>query len=102
MKVTGIIPARFGSTRFPGKPLTLIAGKPLIQHVVERCQKAKSLSEIIVATDDELRSTIWNDLDRWGAGTGPARPGMSPAGPVLCRSGCDREGYGRFQLAMFQ
>jgi 3-deoxy-manno-octulosonate cytidylyltransferase (CMP-KDO synthetase) len=53
VKVTGIIPARFGSTRFPGKPLTLIAGKPLIQHVVERCQKAKSLSEIIVATDDE-------------------------------------------------
>ncbi|MEI7808517.1 MAG: 3-deoxy-manno-octulosonate cytidylyltransferase [Verrucomicrobiota bacterium] len=52
MKIVGIIPARFASTRFPGKPLALIAGKPLIQHVVEQCQKAKSLAEIIVATDD--------------------------------------------------
>ena len=53
MKVVGIIPARYASTRFPGKPLALIAGKPLIQRVVEQCQKAKSLAEIIVATDDE-------------------------------------------------
>ena len=53
MKIVGIIPARFASTRFPGKPLALIAGKPLIQHVVEQCLKAKSLSEVIVATDDE-------------------------------------------------
>jgi 3-deoxy-manno-octulosonate cytidylyltransferase (CMP-KDO synthetase) len=52
VKVIGIIPARYASTRFPGKPLAPIAGKPLIQHVVEQCQKAKSLSEIIVATDD--------------------------------------------------
>lgn len=52
MKITGIIPARFASTRFPGKPLALIAGKPLIQHVVEQCQKAKSLTDVIVATDD--------------------------------------------------
>src|SRR3954463_6928481 len=52
MNIIGIIPARYASTRFPGKPLHLIAGKPLIQHVVERCQKAKSLSEVIVATDD--------------------------------------------------
>lgn len=52
MNIIGIIPARYASTRFPGKPLALIAGKPLIQHVVEQCQKAKSLSEIIVATDD--------------------------------------------------
>jgi len=56
MKVVGIIPARYGSTRFPGKPLALIARKPLIQHVVERCQEAKSLSEVIVATDD---TRIW-------------------------------------------
>jgi 3-deoxy-manno-octulosonate cytidylyltransferase (CMP-KDO synthetase) len=56
MKIVGIIPARYASTRFPGKPLALIAGKPLIQHVVEQCQKAKSLSEVIVATDD---TRIW-------------------------------------------
>jgi 3-deoxy-manno-octulosonate cytidylyltransferase (CMP-KDO synthetase) len=56
MKIVGIIPARYASTRFPGKPLALIAGKPLIQHVVERCQQAGSLSEVIVATDD---TRIW-------------------------------------------
>jgi 3-deoxy-manno-octulosonate cytidylyltransferase (CMP-KDO synthetase) len=56
VKIVGIIPARFASTRFPGKPLALIAGKPLIQHVVEQCQQAKSLSEVIVATDD---TRIW-------------------------------------------
>ena len=56
MKTIGIIPARYASTRFPGKPLALIAGKPLIQHVVERCQEAKSLAEVIVATDD---TRIW-------------------------------------------
>ena len=53
MKTVGIIPARFASTRFPGKPLALIAGRPLIQHVVTQCQLAKSLTEVIVATDDE-------------------------------------------------
>jgi 3-deoxy-manno-octulosonate cytidylyltransferase (CMP-KDO synthetase) len=52
VKFHGIIPARYASKRFPGKPLALIAGKPLIQRVVEQCRKAESLSEIIVATDD--------------------------------------------------
>jgi 3-deoxy-manno-octulosonate cytidylyltransferase (CMP-KDO synthetase) len=47
-----MIPARYASTRFPGKILHPVAGKPLIQHVVEQCQKAKSLAEVIVATDD--------------------------------------------------
>lgn len=53
MRVIGIIPARYGSTRFPGKPLALIAGKSLIQRVVEQCRKAAALAEVIVATDDE-------------------------------------------------
>ncbi len=52
VKIVGIVPARYASTRFPGKALALIAGKPLIQYVVEQCQKAKSLDEVIVATDD--------------------------------------------------
>ena len=52
MNIAGIIPARFASTRFPGKPLELLAGKPLIGHVAERCRLAKRLSEVIVATDD--------------------------------------------------
>ncbi len=52
MNIIGIIPARYGSTRFPGKPLVPIAGKPLLQHVVERCHRAKLLRNVIVATDD--------------------------------------------------
>ena len=53
MRILGIIPARYASSRFPGKPLHPIAGKPLLQRVVERCQLAQSLAEVIVATDDE-------------------------------------------------
>lgn len=53
MESVGVIPARFGSTRFPGKPLVEIAGKPLIVHVIEGARRAKSLREILVATDDE-------------------------------------------------
>jgi len=52
MEIIGVIPARFASTRFPGKPLHLIAGKPLVQRVVERCRSARSLSDVVVATDD--------------------------------------------------
>jgi 3-deoxy-manno-octulosonate cytidylyltransferase (CMP-KDO synthetase) len=51
-KVAAILPARWGSTRFPGKPLHSIAGKPLIQHVWERCLKARTLDSVIIATDD--------------------------------------------------
>lgn len=59
MNVVGIIPARHGSTRFPAKALHPIAGVPLVLRVVERCRKASSLSEIIVATDDErIRAVV--------------------------------------------
>ncbi|HWM24376.1 MAG TPA: 3-deoxy-manno-octulosonate cytidylyltransferase [Chthoniobacterales bacterium] len=51
-KALGIIPARWASTRFPGKPLHLIAGKPLLQHVWEQCRRAKKLDHLIIATDD--------------------------------------------------
>ena len=53
MRIVGIIPARYASSRFPGKPLISILGKSLIQRVVEQCHRAKSLAETIVATDDE-------------------------------------------------
>lgn len=52
MNAVGIIPARWGSTRFPGKSLALICGKPLIQWVVENSLKAKKIKTVIVATDD--------------------------------------------------
>ena len=54
MRAVGIIPARYGSTRFPGKPLADILGKPMIQHVYERAIHAKLLDEVIVATDSPL------------------------------------------------
>ena len=52
MKKVGIIPARYGSSRFPGKPLADIHGKPMIQHVFERASES-SLDEVFVATDDQ-------------------------------------------------
>ena len=52
MHIVGVIPARYASTRFPGKPLVQVAGKPLIQHVVEQCRQATALADLIVATDD--------------------------------------------------
>ena len=53
MKTLGIIPARYASTRFPGKPLVDIAGKSMIQRVYEQAKKCGQLSEVIVATDDD-------------------------------------------------
>jgi 3-deoxy-manno-octulosonate cytidylyltransferase (CMP-KDO synthetase) len=53
MKILGVIPTRYGSTRFPGKPLIDIGGKSMIQRVYEQCLKTKILSKILVATDDE-------------------------------------------------
>ena len=63
-KAVGIIPARWGSTRFPGKPLHSIAGKPLLKHVWERCQRSKSLDLVVVATDDMRIASAAFD---WGA-----------------------------------
>lgn len=52
MKVTVVIPARYGSTRFPGKPLADISGKPMVQHVYERASQATLVDDVFVATDD--------------------------------------------------
>ena len=62
MKIIGIIPARYASTRFPGKPLHPIAGKPLVQHLVERCREAQSLAEEMEATDDERIAEVVRDF----------------------------------------
>jgi len=73
-KALGIIPARWGSTRFPGKPLHPIAGKPLLQHVWERCQRAKKLDHLIVATDDFRIAEAAFD---WGAEVALTSPNHS-------------------------
>lgn len=53
MQIVAIIPSRYGSTRFEGKPLALIAGKSMIQRVYEKVQSAKSITQVLVATDDK-------------------------------------------------
>ncbi len=63
-KAVGIIPARWNSTRFPGKPLHLVAGKPLLLRVLERCRCAKNLDSLIIATDD---MRIAHAAFDWGA-----------------------------------
>ena len=58
--IIGIIPARYGSSRFPGKPLADIGGKSMIQRVLEQAKQAKSLDKIVVATDDErIAEAVW-------------------------------------------
>lgn len=63
MKILGIIPARYASTRFPGKPLVKINGKSMIQRVYEQAVKSVSLAEVIVATDDQR---IADEVHRFG------------------------------------
>lgn len=52
MKAVGVIPARYASSRFPGKPLASLCGRPLIHHVYERARQSKTLTRVVVATDD--------------------------------------------------
>ncbi len=79
LKAVGIIPARWGSTRFPGKPLYPIAGKPLLRHVWERCLKARHLEKVIIATDDMRIAEAAFD---WGAEVAMTSPKL--------QSGTDR------------
>jgi 3-deoxy-manno-octulosonate cytidylyltransferase (CMP-KDO synthetase) len=61
--VTVVIPARYGSSRFPGKPLVELNGKPMIQHVYERAVACRAVSDVLVATDDER---IKHAVERFG------------------------------------
>src|SRR5437588_12210865 len=63
-KGVGIIPARWGTTRLPGKALHLIADKPLLRHDWDRCRRARKLDSVIIATDD---MRIANAAFEWGA-----------------------------------
>ncbi|HEY6867364.1 MAG TPA: 3-deoxy-manno-octulosonate cytidylyltransferase [Candidatus Eisenbacteria bacterium] len=79
MSVLAVIPARWASTRFPGKPLALLWGRPLIQHVWERAREVGGLDALVVATDDER-------IERAARGFGAEVERTSPA----CASGTDR------------
>jgi 3-deoxy-manno-octulosonate cytidylyltransferase (CMP-KDO synthetase) len=70
-----IIPARYGATRFPGKPLADLAGKPLICHVVERALRARGVALVAVATDDERIAAAARSCGARAIMTGEARTG---------------------------
>jgi 3-deoxy-manno-octulosonate cytidylyltransferase (CMP-KDO synthetase) len=78
-RTLGIIPARMGSTRFPGKPLQPILGKPLVQYVYQNARLARSLDAVIVATDDER---IVKAVEGFG--------GVAVMTSTSCASGTDR------------
>lgn len=89
MKIIGLIPARFASSRFPGKPLHPIAGRPLLVRVIERCLAASSLSEVIVATDDERIAAVAREFCRVEM-TRPEHPsGSDRIAEVAARCPCD-------------
>ena len=77
-RVLAVIPARYSSTRFPGKPLAPLAGRPMLVHVVERAMEAGCFAEVLVATDDERIAQA--------AAAAGARPVLTGA----CPSGTDR------------
>ncbi len=64
MKIVAIIPARFDSVRFPGKPLKLLKGKPIIQYVYEQVSKSKLFDDVIVATDDQRIFDVVNSFGK--------------------------------------
>src|SRR5882672_2880109 len=89
MKILGIIPARYASTRFPGKPLHPIAGKPLIQRVVEQCRMARSLADVIVATDDERIAACAREFCRVEMTRADHPSGSDRIAEVAARCECD-------------
>ncbi len=80
MKIIGIIPARFASSRFPGKPLADVAGKSMIRRVFEQCQKSSRLDHIVVATDDQR---IADHVKAFG-GQAVMTSGNHPSGTDRC------------------
>ena len=79
MRIAGIIPARYASTRLPGKPLVMLKGKPMIQHVYERARESALLTDVIVATDDERIAAAVRNFG-----------GIAVMTPVTLQSGSDR------------
>jgi 3-deoxy-manno-octulosonate cytidylyltransferase (CMP-KDO synthetase) len=89
MRIIGIIPARYASTRFPGKPLVPIAGKPLVQHVVERCRQARAIAEVIVATDDSKIREVAKEFCRVEMTAAEHPSGTDRIAEVAARCDCD-------------
>ena len=79
IRIVGVIPSRFGAQRFPGKPLVLIVGIPMIVRVIQQAQKAKRLDAVWVATDDHRIADV---VEKTGA-----KAVMTPSS---LKSGTDR------------
>src|SRR5918996_2623468 len=79
MKPIAVIPARYASVRFPGKPLALIGGQPMVRHVYERCMESAAFARVLVATDDERIAQAVRGFGGEVAMTSPS-----------CQSGTDR------------
>ncbi len=73
-RVLAVIPARFGAIRFPGKPLELLWGKPMVQHVWEKCRAASGVDHVVVATDDARILKACSDFGGEAVMTDPALP----------------------------
>ncbi len=89
VQIVGLIPTRYASSRFPGKSLALVAGKPLIQYVVEQCRKAKSLNDVIVATDDQRIADVVRKFCRVEMTRGDHPSGTDRIAEVAARCECD-------------
>jgi len=80
IRTLGVIPARYGAQRFPGKPLALIAGKPLVQRVYEQARQARRLDDVVVATDD---TRILEAVEGFGGNAVLTDPACPPAPTAL-------------------
>jgi 3-deoxy-manno-octulosonate cytidylyltransferase (CMP-KDO synthetase) len=93
--IVGIIPARYASTRYPGKPLIDIQGKSMIQRVYEQASKSRSLSKVVVATDDER---IFEHVAGFGGEVVMTAP-VHPSGTDRCKEALERVG-GAYQYVI--
>jgi 3-deoxy-manno-octulosonate cytidylyltransferase (CMP-KDO synthetase) len=91
MSVLGVIPARYAAQRFPGKPLAMLWGKPMLRHVWERARAARGIDELVIATDDDR---IAKAARGWGARVEMTSP--------ACASGTDRVAEVARQRNQFQ
>lgn len=91
-RILGVVPARYASTRLPGKPLVDIGGKSMVQRVVEQAQRSRSLAEVVVATDDQR---IVEHVQGFGGRAVLTSPDH-PSGTDRCWEAAVRVGAGRF------